>query len=849
MRKIKLTLSLCLAASLSFAQFNNVVNIAGTGLLSSNSTPDPGLGESQPNYLGSATPPNGQAFTAIKNNIGGPTGITTDNNGNVFYIDKANSCVMKVNKFGVVSLVAGVPNTPYPTINPYNYSAGTTFAGAAHLPASAPYPAQFYAPNSICFDKISNNLYISDAGNQNGSNSGNGVVWMIQNNGGQITSSCKIYLVAGDPTGASSVADNVPANQCDLIRPGKLDVDKNGALYISEAGNGVAQNAAIRVIHVPVYNTVNYTPNTIQTLFSVPDMLYTHSIDPNNGDLYYVAKDVANGTTIYRAQNSSGVPGTTSVVFIKSGLNYSNVLDIAVDASHNVYIADQSNFVIKEASGTASPLPTTASIIAGNGNISTAFNFAAPAGNSNIKGVSINPYGLAVDGCGSVYFADIQNYVIGKLANPVTYTPSISVVSPICSASGGISVTGVTGVTGSNIAPDSYSWSILSCNAAGHPDGIYQLQQPIVVNNTTAQVNSNTNTIPITSAMPCDHNYIIQCTVSKACPVLSVETATAQVYINCSPAASIAGTTNLCSSSTNSVTTLCASPSGSPYTFSWYTGLLRRLYISNQPCITESPAGSTFYGVVVTNTTTGCASDVNVPVNVYQNNPSFSLIENSINGTPNLNASYGTFEAAVTSNLSTTSAPGFVQELSSTGAVNWTTQSGTAANISAWQSLTANTFCGIDNYVTDYGTGGITVPNSTLSGACSGSYGMFKPNTSYAITLTSWNNYCPAKPYTYPATNLTGGREMQTASINNSLIDGSKQLLIYPNPSSGSFTIETEETTPQVVEVFDITGRVILSQTIIGNTVINAGNLPDGMYNVKVSGNNTIVNKKVIISK
>ena len=85
-----------------------------------------------------------------------------------------------------------------------------------------------------------------------------------------------------------------------------------------------------------------------------------------------------------------------------------------------------------------------------------------------------------------------------------------------------------------------------------------------------------------------------------------------------------------------------------------------------------------------------------------------------------------------------------------------------------------------------------------------------------------------------------------------------EQTLIYPNPSNGNFIIETNATTKQTLQVYDVNGRVVLTQTIQptpnpskeGNSIaVDASNLPSGIYNVSVISNEGVANKRLVIAR
>ena len=73
---------------------------------------------------------------------------------------------------------------------------------------------------------------------------------------------------------------------------------------------------------------------------------------------------------------------------------------------------------------------------------------------------------------------------------------------------------------------------------------------------------------------------------------------------------------------------------------------------------------------------------------------------------------------------------------------------------------------------------------------------------------------------------------------------------LYPNPSTGNFTIELNTKEKQSIQVFDITGNVVISQTIEnGKVIIDANHLASGIYNVNIKGSNSVANKKLVIIK
>ena len=74
-----------------------------------------------------------------------------------------------------------------------------------------------------------------------------------------------------------------------------------------------------------------------------------------------------------------------------------------------------------------------------------------------------------------------------------------------------------------------------------------------------------------------------------------------------------------------------------------------------------------------------------------------------------------------------------------------------------------------------------------------------------------------------------------------------EQITIYPNPTNGSFVIEPSNATKLTMQVYDINGKQVLSQTINGKTTIDASSLNEGVYNISLQSNEGVVNKRLVI--
>jgi hypothetical protein len=83
-------------------------------------------------------------------------------------------------------------------------------------------------------------------------------------------------------------------------------------------------------------------------------------------------------------------------------------------------------------------------------------------------------------------------------------------------------------------------------------------------------------------------------------------------------------------------------------------------------------------------------------------------------------------------------------------------------------------------------------------------------------------------------------------SINSFTIQ-SNFLNIYPNPNTGNFTIETNSFDKKLLQIFDVTGKMVLSQSINGKTDIDVSNLINGVYFIQVKTDENISTQKILV--
>lgn len=72
-------------------------------------------------------------------------------------------------------------------------------------------------------------------------------------------------------------------------------------------------------------------------------------------------------------------------------------------------------------------------------------------------------------------------------------------------------------------------------------------------------------------------------------------------------------------------------------------------------------------------------------------------------------------------------------------------------------------------------------------------------------------------------------------------------IKIYPNPAQNNFTVEVSTTDKQLLQIIDISGKIVLQQTIIGTTTIDASQLESGVYFVQLKNAAGIATQKIVV--
>ncbi|HEY0797187.1 MAG TPA: NHL repeat-containing protein [Acidisarcina sp.] len=245
-----------------------------------------------------------------------PQGIAIDSLGNLFIADTNSNTIRKITPTGAVSTLAG-----------------TGTQGSADGTGTA---ASFNAPMYLAVD-AADNVYVSDTGN---------------NTIRMITAAGVVTTVAGTPGVAGSLDGAGPSAQ--FSGPAGIAVDGSANLFVVDSGNDTIRQIAPG----GVVTTLAGMPGMIgQADGTGPAALFNGPVGiavDSSGTLYVA--DAGNDTV--REIMSGGVVSTLAGKALQRGstdangaaASFRNPSSVAVDAEHNLYVADQDNYTIRRIS-------------------------------------------------------------------------------------------------------------------------------------------------------------------------------------------------------------------------------------------------------------------------------------------------------------------------------------------------------------------------------------------------------------------------------------------------------------------------------------------------------------------
>ncbi len=526
------------------------------------------------------------------------------------------------------------------------------------------------------------------------------------------------------------------------------------------------------------------------------------------------------------------------------------------------------SLVAKNASGsntstktmTVSATPTVAvnssTICSGNSSVLTATGASSYVWNTSASTTTI-----------SVTPAATANYTVTGTSNgcsnskvatvTVKTTPTVSVSGAAGICTGSSAVLTAAGAT-------TYSWntsatttsisvspaSTTNYTVTGTSNGCINSSVTTVTVSTTPTVAVNTSTI-------CSGNSAVL--TASGATTYSWSTSAATTTISVSPGATtsytVTGANGSCTDTKVASVTVKITPTvsvnnpsvcnGNPAviiasgatTYSWSTS-------ATTSSISVSPSSTTNY--TVTGTNNGC-------INIQ-------IVTVTVNSTP------------VVSVSSTTICNGGSASLSASGAATYTwNTSATTATISVSPAATTSyTVTGANGGCTDTQVANVVVnPLPVVSLAVSATDVCLKdgPVTltgapsggTYSGTAVTGSSFDPlvagagSFTLTYSYTDVNSCTNTNQRTVNVNLCTGineaanANSFVVYPNPTSGNFTIDFNTADKINVEVYDAIGKLVIAKMeVINSTVIYMDQFAKGIYNVRLLSNNNSTVIRVI---
>ena len=327
----------------------------------------------------------GGAATAAQ--LDDPRGVALDGAGNLYIADTDNHRIRKVDAAGVITTVAGN---------------GTSGRGGDGGAATA---AQLNDPSGVALDGAGN-LYIADTDNHR-----------IR----KVDAAGVISTVVGTGRGGSS-GDGGPATAARLNSPRGVALDGAGNLYIADIYNHRIRkvDAAGVISTVAGDGTDGFGgdggPATAAQLYWPAGVALDGA-----GNLFIADNwnhrirkvDAAGVISTVAGAGRSGYSGDGGPA-VEARLRFP--VGVALDGAGNLYIADTGNERIRKVDAAG-----VISTVAGDGTRGFGGD-GGPAATAQLN----SPAGVALDGAGNLYIADLGNDLIRRLTPPAMPTPSIS---------------------------------------------------------------------------------------------------------------------------------------------------------------------------------------------------------------------------------------------------------------------------------------------------------------------------------------------------------------------------------------------------------------------------------------
>lgn len=366
------------------------------------------------------------------------------------------------------------------------------------------------------------------------------------------------------------------------------------------------------------------------------------------------------------------------------------------------------------------------------------------------------------------------------------------------------------------------------------PTGLVQLASVQYPQNSTYQPLSNTFTVATSglyyAAIRAQDNYSGSQMVWDDLQIIAPCT-----FTNNAASISLTGSTSICAGQSAVITATGAS------TYTWSNG-------PNTNAITVSPMFTTNYSVTGTNPLSGCLGTAvkNIVVNQL---PQVGILAFKTTVCEGESVS---MQAISANNYTWSAGPSTMALITVTPTQNANTYTVVGSDVfgctnQAVQTINVNPL----PVISVTGNTMICMGNAAnLTGSGAGPNGSYEWKASNLYLISNPISASPQVTTTYMVTGTDGttgckGSQMVTVAVDpctgiNSITGSSNKVSVYPNPNNGMFTVELNNSLSKTIEVIDVTGRIVLSNTTSNNVVdVNISALSNGVYYVKVKSENT----------
>ena len=318
----------------------------------------------------------GDGGPAVEAQIPSPTGVAVDGAGNVYIADTYYHRVLKVDSTGTITTIAGTGERG--------------FSGDGGPAVEARISWEF----RIAVDS-GGNLYIADTYNHR--------VRKVDSTG-------TITTIAG--TGVSGFSgDGGPAVEARLNAPESVAVDGAGNVYIADTYNPRIRkvDSTGTITTIAGTGVSGFSGDGGQAVEALVSRAFGIAVD-SGGNLYIADTDNQRVRKVDSMGTITTIAGTGVSGFSWDGgpaveARISKTFGVAVDRGGNLYIADTGSHRVRKVDSTG-----TITTIAGTGER----GFSGDGGPATRARIT-SPSGLAVDGAGNLYIADLGNSRIRRL--------------------------------------------------------------------------------------------------------------------------------------------------------------------------------------------------------------------------------------------------------------------------------------------------------------------------------------------------------------------------------------------------------------------------------------------------